>query len=342
MKNKNKLNYLIVLFCLIFLSRNSYSQEKLLSMKIVYSVPIMIAEIQSSSEKDSIKYDFIIDKRFWWQAFDKIVAKSKDKKLFFYINDKDSLSYDSISNLLAKTLKEKFNKEYTPEETQKLIENNIRKIQFEERWWYNTKTMLIRSEVTAFQPIFTMDSIILDDEDLKIQEHFSYPLGWIKPLKNNKTTDEVVVSSNIEFTMPIYNTTPYQWWLNHLEAEYSIPFLDMLISKAENMQINTYDSPSASTAFNKVEILKQLEYQTRETLVTEDSMYNTIEKDTIVKIKYMGEHIDYFRFGQKWTFDLENLCFRKQINYFAPVIRLTGNDNSFRGFYPLFYIRKEN
>lgn len=328
MKDIKYLKPLIVLICLIFLSQNSFSQEKLLSMKIVYTVPIMSAEIKSCSEKDSIKYDFLVDKRFWWQMWDKIVEKTKD--------------YDSISSRLAKTLKEKFNKEYTLEETKKLIENNIRKIEFSERWFYDTKTMLIRSEVIGFQPIFTIDSIVLEEEDLKIKEHFSYPLGWIKPMKNNKKTDEVIVVSNIEFTTPIYNPTPYQWWLNHLEAEYSIPFLDMLISKAENLKINTYDSPSASVAFNKVEILKQLEYQTKETLVSEDSMYNTIEKDTIVKIKYTSEHIDYFRFGQQWIFDLESLSFSKKINYFAPVIRLTGKDNSFRGYYPLFYIRKEN
>jgi hypothetical protein len=66
-----------------------------------------------------------------------------------------------------------------------------------------------------------------------------------------------------------------------------------------------------------------------------------METDTVMRIKYTSEEIDFFRFGQQWIFDLETLTFYKQINYFAPVIKLTASDNSFRGFYPLFYIRKD-
>lgn len=328
MRDNKFLKKLILLLSLAIISLNSLGQDKLLSMKIIYSVPIMKAEIKSSAEKDSIQYTYIVDKRFWWQTFDKIISKSQTP-------------YDTLVNRFSKTLKEKFNREFSVAETKNLIDNGVRKIEFEERWFYDTKTMLIKSEVCAFQPIITIDTIVLEGEELAVKEIFSYPLGWFKPGEASKKSEKVIIASNIEFTMPIYNPIPYQYFFNHLEAEYSLPFLDMLLAKAENNSIKTYETPSSSTYFNKVEIIKRLEHQEREVIVSEDSLGNVMETDTVMRIKYTSEEIDFFRFGQQWIFDLESLTFSKQINYFAPVIKLTASDNSFRGFYPLFYIRKD-
>ena len=328
MRDNKFFKKLILLLSLAIISLNSLGQDKLLSMKIIYSVPIMKAEIKSSAEKDSIQYTYIVDKRFWWQTFDKIISKSQTP-------------YDTLVNRFSKTLKEKFNREFSVAETKNLIDNGVRKIEFEERWFYDTKTMLIKSEVVAFQPIITIDSIVLEGEDLAIKEIFSYPLGWFKPNQVSKKSDKVIIASNIEFTMPIYNPIAYQYFFNHLEAEYSLPFLEMLLANAQNNSIKTYETPSSSTCFNKVEIIKRLEHQEREVIVSEDSLGNVMETDTVMRIKYTSEEIDFFRFGQQWIFDLETLTFYKQINYFAPVIKLTASDNSFRGFYPLFYIRKD-
>lgn len=328
MRDNKFLKKLILLLSLAIISLNSLGQDKLLSMKIIYSVPIMKAEIKSSAEKDSIQYTYIVDKRFWWQTFDKIISKSQTP-------------YDTLVNRFSKTLKEKFNREFSVDETKSLIDNNVKKIEFEERWFYDTKTMLIKSDVVAFQPIITIDSIVLEGEDLAIKEIFSYPLGWFKPSQVSKKSDKVIIASNIEFTMPIYNPIPYQYFFNHLEAEYSLPFLEMLIANAQSNKIKTYEMPSSSTFLNTIELIKRLEHQERETIVEEDSLGNVIEKDTVIKKRYSCQEIDYFRFGQKWIFDLESLTFSKQINYFAPVIRLTSSNGEFRGFYPLFYIRKD-
>ncbi len=328
MKNNYWFKRLILLVCLAIFSFNLFGQDKLLSMKMIYSVPIMKGEIKSSAQKDSIQYEYIVDKRFWWQTFDKIIAQSQTP-------------YDTLVNRFSKTLKEKFNREFSVDETKSLIDNNVKKIEFEERWFYDTKTMLIKSDVVAFQPIITIDSIVLEGEDLAIKEIFSYPLGWFKPSQASKKSDKVIIASNIEFTMPIYNPIPYQYFFNHLEAEYSLPFLEMLIANAQNNKIKTYEMPSSSTFLNTIELIKRLEHQERETIVEEDSLGNVIEKDTVIKKRYSCQEIDYFRFGQKWIFDLESLTFSKQINYFAPVIRLTSSNGEFRGFYPLFYIRKD-
>lgn len=332
-KKKTRINplfksFISLIFLLVF-SFNLLGQDRLLSMKMIYTVPIMKAEIKSSTEKDSIEYSYIVDKRFWWQTFDKVMEKNQ-------------ISYDSVVKRLSTTLKDRFQKEFTIEETKNIIDNNIRKIEFEEKWNYDTKTMLIKSEVVGFQPIITIDSIIFnEEEELEIKEIFTYPLGWFKPNTQTKKSDKVIVASNIEFTMPIYNPIPYQYFFSHLEAEYSLPFLDMLFSKAESNKIKTFEMPSSSSALNTIEVIKRLEHQEREVLVFEDSLGNVSEQDTVMKIRYRSEEIDYFRFGQQWIFDLESLTFYKQINYFAPVIKLTSSKGEFRGYYPLFYIRKD-
>lgn len=316
MKNINYFKILLLLICFVSITQNVVCQEKLLSMKIVYSVPIM-------------KEDYEVDKRFWWQSFDRVVELSKQKKLFFHISEKDSITYDSVVNLFSKKLKDTYKRDYDIKEVQQIIENNIRTIDFEERWWYDEKTMIIRSEVLAFRPVVSIDSTI------------NFPLGWVKSRMISKKTNNVIVANNIEFTNPIYNPKPYQWWLNHLEAEYSIPFCETLLLKAELGTIKTYETPSSSEAFSNVEVIKRLNYQERELLVKEDTLFNLIEKDTIINKKYSAEEIDYFRFGQEWVFDLENARFTKTINYFSPVIKLVGNDGEFRAYYPLFYIRKD-
>lgn len=328
MKKNYFLKKLILLIFLTISAQSTFCQDKLLSMKIIYSVPIMRSEIKSSMEKDSIEYSFIIDKRFWWQTFDKII-------------EKNLISYDTIAKNMSLSLKERFKREFSVAEIKTLIDNNIRKVEFEERWWYDTKTMLIKSEVAAFQPIVTIDSLVFEEDELKIKEVFAYPLGWFKPGLSSKKSEKIIIASNIEFTMPIYNPIPYQYYFNHLEAEYSLPFLDMLLSKAENVDIKTYEMPTSTTSLSKLEVVKRMGHDELEQIVKEDSLNNVIEIDTVIRMRYNSEEIELFRFGQQWSFDLESLTFFKQINYFAPVIELTSKNGEFRGFYPLFYIRKD-
>jgi hypothetical protein len=102
----------IVLVCLTIFSLNLFGQDKLLSMKMIYSVPIMKGEIKSSAQKDSIEYSYIVDKRFWWQTFDKIIAQS-------------NISYDTIVDRFSKTLKENFKREFTPNQAKTLIIRHI-------------------------------------------------------------------------------------------------------------------------------------------------------------------------------------------------------------------------
>lgn len=316
------------------------SQERLLSMRIVYEVPIMQARVSSSHMSDSVVYDYLVDKRFWWQTIDFVNAAAKDKKLFF-LNDKgDSLNYDTVMCALATVFGKVYGRTCTKEEVQRLIEEEVRAIKFEEQWFYNPENMLIEKKVLAFCPIIRKDTVALQGEELQTAEAFRFELGWIKPKGDVISRDTLVLARNIEFTMPIYNPQPYHWWDSHLEAEYSIPFLERLIARTESGEVKAYENPSASEELLRTDVLKRRQFDILERLTVSDTEDNVKERDTVIKAFYGSENIDRFRFGEEWCFDKVNLNFIKKTNYFAPMVSIFGKQGDFRGLYPLYYIRR--
>ena len=316
------------------------SQEKLLSMRIVYEVPIMQARVGSSQVRDSVVYDYLVDKRFWWQTIDFVNAAAKDKKLFL-LNDKgDSLNYDTVMCALTTAFGKVYGRTCTKEEVQRLIEEEVRAIKFEEQWFYNPENMLIEKKVLAFCPVIRKDTVVLQGEELQTVKAFRFELGWIKPKGDVISRDTLVLARNIEFTMPIYNPQPYHWWDAHLEAEYSIPFLERLIARAEAGEVKAYENPSASEELLRTDVLKKRQFDILERLTVADTEGNVKERDTVIKAFYGGENIDRFRFGEEWCFDEVNLNFIKRTNYFAPMVSIFGKQSDFRGLYPLYYIRR--
>ena len=319
---------------------SAYSQERLLSMRIIYEVPIMQAKVGSSQMRDSVVYDYLVDKRFWWQTIDFVNAAAKDKKLFF-LNDKgDSLNYDTVMCALTTAFGKVYGRTCTKEEVQRLIEEEVRAIKFEEQWFYNSESMLIEKKVLAFCPVIRKDTAVLQGEELQTAEAFRFELGWIKPKGDVMLRDTLVLARNIEFTMPIYNPQPYHWWESHLEAEYSIPFLERLIARAEAGEVKAYENPSASEELLRTDVLKRRQFDILERHTVADTEGNVKERDTVVKAFYGSENIDRFRFGEEWCFDKVNLNLIKRTNYFAQMVSIFGKQGDFRGLYPLYYIRR--
>lgn len=323
----------------MFVCVHSFAQERLLSMKMVYEVPIMQGRIVHSPLRDSIVYDYLVDKRFWWQTIDRVNELAKSKKLYLCNFKGDSLNYDTIINKLNLALDTKYKRKHSAKEVTRIVEEEVRAIKFEEEWYYDVSTMLIKKRVKAFSPVIIRDTIIFDGDEMMLKENFRYELGWVKPLGEILNKDTVVVARNIEFAIPIYNNKPYMWWDSHLEAEYSIPFLERLISNAENGKIKVYEAPSSSENLIKPDILKRRQFDVLEILVS-DKEGVTVEQDTIIKSFYESSSIDHFRFGEEWLFDRININFIKNANYFAPMIKIIGKEGDFRGLYPLYYIRR--
>lgn len=140
---------------------SAYSQERLLSMRIIYEVPIMQAKVGSSQVRDSVVYDYLVDKRFWWQTIDFVNAAAKDKKLFF-LNDKgDSLNYDTVMCALTTAFGKVYGRTCTKEEVQRLIEEEVRAIKFKEQWFYDRENTGQESMKSAFSDIMPEDIIAI-------------------------------------------------------------------------------------------------------------------------------------------------------------------------------------
>ena len=182
--------------------------------------------------------------------------------------------------------------------------------------------------------------MVLQGEELQTAEAFRFELGWIKPKGDVISRDTLVLARNIEFTMPIYNPQPYHWWASHLEAEYSIPFLERLIARTESGEVKAYENPSASEELLRTDVLKRRQFDILERLTASDTEGNVKERDTVIKAFYGSENIDHFRVGEEWCFDKVNLNFIKRTNYFAPMVSIFGKQGDFRGLYPLYYIRR--
>lgn len=339
MKNKIFIRIAVVVIS-ILISFNSFSQEKILSKKIVYEVDIMKSRIEQSTEKDSIVYDYLVDKRFWWQSIDAIIAEVRAKRLFFMTSSHESLQFDSIAKNLKKEYLAFFKDTLTDKKLQTLLEEEIRAIKFEEEWTYNPQTMLINKKVIGYNPIITRDSIMLQEDELVPKESFRFELGWIYPTQKPQLKDTLCVVRNIHFTIPIYNKMPYHWWDSHLEPEYSIPYFESYMKKAEEGSIKVYAQPTSTESYTKQEILKRKQFEMMVTIDSQDKYGNTIEKDTIVKGNYNTDNIDYLRFGDEWYFDRPSLQFVKRVNYISPMIQIIGLDGNLRGLMPIYYLRR--
>ena len=329
---------MIFSICLL-LSLSGFCQDRLLTKKIIYTISVTDNKVKSSSSGDSIVYDYNVNRRFWWEAMDYILGEAKNKRLTLYSDKGDAIVWDTMLNNLSKQIKNAYGKELKKKEIEAIFENEIRKIQFEEEWTYNSSSMLIDKKVIAYCPIISRDSVALVGEEITTQESFSFPIGWIRPKQAN-ANDTILICRDLRYTMPIYNSTPYHWWDSNLEAEYSIPYFETFFSQAENGKISVYEDPDLVDALKLSNVSKRREYTKNESIVKSLAENNISETDTTIKLKYNSDNIDYLRFGEEIYFDKTNCNFIKNCNYVAPVVRIFASDNSFIGYYPIYYVRK--
>lgn len=326
--SRNKILFILILLAISFSAK---AQERLLSKKIVYEVEILSPKIENAGAKDSIVYNFQVDRRFWWESIDLVLGKIKN---------------DSLINRLKKSYFQYYNDSLNSKQIDLIFENEIRAIKFMEEWYYNQDNLLIEKKVLAFNPIIKRDSIIIidlgnKDTEMKTTQGFRFELGWVYPKKSDLKLDTLCVVRNIQFTIPIYNKTPYHWWDSHLEPEYSFPYFTSFINSAQEGKIKVYSQPISSEPLTRLDIKKRRDYEVSTTLVLEDKNSNIIEKDTIIRTQYTVDNVTYLRFGEEWYFDKNTFSFSKNVNYISPMIEILGLDNELRGLMPIYYIRRK-
>lgn len=330
------------LICIFFIviSLSGFSQQRLLTKRIIYTVEFVESEIQSSAQKDSIVDNYIVNKRFFWEAMDELISKLKNKKLYLTSFRGDTIQWDTVFYDLTKQLNILDSKKYSKKDVEKTLENEIRAIKFMEEWTYDPNTMLVTKKINAYCPIVKRDTISLIGDELKGANAFVFELGWIRQKEAKPSENALLLTRNIQYTMPIYNPKPYSWWDSNLEAEYSVPFFDMLFDKTEKSHIECWESPDAVQPLLKNEIEKRKKHSVSTTIVREVGDDDIIQSDTSITMSYTADDIDHLRFGEEILFDKGNLTFYKNVNYFAPTVRIFLAGGEFIGFYPIYYIRK--
>ncbi len=331
---------LLIIVALFSLS-NVLAQEHLLTRKIIYDVNFTSSSVKSTSTKDTVQYDYLVNKLYFWQANDEIIKQIKNKQTSFKNLKGETLNYDTIINNLCKALNLHYNAKYNKNNIQEVLDNEIRAIKFLEQWTYNPQSMLIDKKVLAFCPVVKRDSVALVDLDLKTKEAFSFELGWIFNTPSTKPKDTILIANNLQYTMNIYNKQPYQWWNQNLEAEFSIPYFEMLFNKAENSQIEVFSQPNSTESLSQPEVIHRRDHTQNISTFELDAQNTEIEKDTIITLKFNSEDIEALRFGEKIIFDKANLRYEKQVNYLSPIIYIFSSNGDYHGMFPIYYIRKK-
>ncbi|MBR1770038.1 MAG: hypothetical protein IJ748_06240 [Bacteroidales bacterium] len=325
-------------FCLPFIA---FCQEKLLTKKIVYDMDLKESVVKSDLKKDSVVYTYKVNQRFWWEAMDLVLDAWKSKKLNVRDEKGNALQWDSVQKSLEKKITEVYKKKPNKKEMQRILENNITKIRFEEEWTYDVETMLIKKKILAYCPIISLDTVVLVDDDLQAKERFAFPLGWIRDAKAERNESNLLITRNIHYTMPIYNYVPYRWWDNNLEEEYSLPFFDRMIERVLSLKTEAFETPDMTEAMQKKELQKRLMFTKNETVIESSADGTEKEYEVVLNIDYTGADFDYLRFGEEIYFDVKNFGFIKNTNYIAPVIGKKAVGESQTLYYPVFYLRKK-
>lgn len=153
-----------------------FSQEKLLTKKIVYTINLTENTVKSDKHKDSIIYNYKVNQRFFWEAMDIFMDNWKNKKINVLDENGKNIVWDTMLVKLNLKLSKYYNKKIDKKEIQNILENYITKLSFKEEWTYNTETMLINKKVLAFCPIISIDSLHLTEEGFEAKEGFCFLL----------------------------------------------------------------------------------------------------------------------------------------------------------------------
>lgn len=325
----------------IALSPLLFSQERLLTKKIVYKIDLTENTVKSDKAKDSVVCNYKVNQRFFWEAMDLLMDSWKNRKLEVLDQQGKPVVWDTMFAKLTNSLSVYYHKKMSKKEVQNILENNITKIKFKEEWTYSTETMLISKKVLAYCPVVSMDSLYLTDEGFEPREAFSFSLGWIRQKETQSNEDLLLITRNIHYTIPIYNYTPYMWWDNNLEEEYSIPYFDRLIYMAENMEIPVFENPDMTEALQKSNIIKRRKYSKTESIIEDLGDNNLKETDTTLNMQFQSEDFEHLRFGEEIYFSKNTLSFVKHTNYVAPLVSIRDKEGNFLYYYPVYYIRKK-
>ena len=163
-----------------------------------------------------------------------------------------------------------------------------------------------------------------------------FSLVFIALIGCDRENNEQVLTSKIQYDVPIYSDNPQlDWWVNNLEGSKREPFVKRLLEAAQEGQVKAYDY------FNEPLTSQQV----RSLMI--DTVYQTLTRayepydvyDTVVYYTIDYRDITKVRFLEEWTWDPESLEMEKEVLAIAPVMVIDYGGEEYNR--PLFWIYLE-
>lgn len=139
----------------------------------------------------------------------------------------------------------------------------------------------------------------------------------ILPSCKNKSSKNEILTSKIQYDVPIVNNDPQlDWWINNLEGSKRDPFLKRIMEAAEKGDVKVYDY------FNKPLTPEQVK------LIGKDTVFQTLmrntppyeEYDTTIISSITYRDICKIRYLEEWKWNPNTLEIDKKVLALGPVI----------------------
>ncbi|MFZ4399623.1 MAG: hypothetical protein ACOYO1_06295 [Bacteroidales bacterium] len=207
---------------------------------------------------------------------------------------------------------------------------NVTKIRFDEKWKFNTKTLLLSKEIKGFCPILVTEM----GEDNAVIE---LPLFWVYPdtVINSDTSNNYIITKKIQYDVFVKSEDKGKdWWMNNIETSDRENFLKEIINAAIKEKIKTYDYFNKPLDKKKLkEILHRTDSVSIENL---DNPYENI--DTVMTTDYDQSSIVKIRFIEEWSINTQSFRFYKKVLAICPMIEGIYNRELGKCYTPLFWI----
>jgi hypothetical protein len=154
---------------------------------------------------------------------------------------------------------------------------------------------------------------------------------------NQKKSDMEVLTSRIQYDVPVSNDNPdLDWWVNNIEGSKRDPFIKRIMDAAASGEVKAYDY------FNKPLTVEEVQH------VGIDSVYKTLvhttppydKYDTLVITKHDYRDVKKIRFLEEWKWNPKTLQMDKKVIGIAPLILRRVGDETYNEL--LFWVYLED
>jgi len=320
--------------------------------QIILYLLVLIVIVSACRKKEGpfyevprIEYDVFINNyngHYYW--FDNIDGYSRTNFvsiIFDAANSSNFVITDADGNVIKEFDEQEALKIFPyiefPDSFVVLKREDINALRFKEKWTFNYGKAKIKKEVVAFAPVFIDRENFLTTEQMTV-----YNLFWIYPEPGITKGGEIVITEKIAYDVHIdnsgafintkYGKSPY--YFSNIETSVRKEIIDGIVNAGLKRNYHVCDYFfDEMTDYS----LKRVEHKVDTLLVPISDEPGDVE-EVIVEGTLNRSLVNKLKFIEKWKLNVKNLMFVKEIYAINPSLEVLGDDGSFRGHSPLFWI----